>query len=93
MITLKQEPIFTVCVNGQELSGFRVIDEWEGFKKLQRGQHILIIASDKAGGQGLLPFSEAFKGFFAKEPADQYHIIMASPDLLGLLSIGSKDST
>ena len=43
-VTLKPEAtIYTITANGQELQGFTLESQWEGFKKLRRGDSVVIL--------------------------------------------------
>lgn len=83
-ITLKQEPVFTIEVNGQELTGFTVESEWEGFKKMRRGPEFVILATTKAVPAFTMVFSDLLKSFMEGKPASgEYCALMASPSLHG----------
>lgn len=81
MITLKQEPIFTLCLNGKTYPGFRITSEWEGLKKLEGNGQVLVVATTKAGG----PFADIFHGVFGNFMAcgqdAEYQPLMASAGL------------
>lgn len=82
MITLKQEPIFTLCLKGKEYPGFRIASEWEGLKKLGRADgQTLIVATTKAGGPFADIFHGVFGGFMASGRDAEYQPLMASNGL------------
>lgn len=81
-ITLQQEPIFTIQVNGQQLTGFTIESEWEGFKKLKRGDQVVILATSKAQSAVSKALGGMLKRWLDEEPAqDEFFPISASPDL------------
>lgn len=81
-ITLQQEPVYTIAVNGQELKGFTVESEWEGLKKMRRGQQFVILATTKAVPPFASIFSGILKDFMQGKPAsDEYCALLASPEL------------
>lgn len=83
MITLKQEPIFTLCLNGAEYPGFKVESEWEGFKKLQHiaADQYVIVATDKACGTFAEAIDTMFAGFLKRAPEAAYYPIACTPGL------------
>ena len=84
MITLKQEPIFTLCLNGEESPGFRIASEWEGFKRLERNEEFVIVATTKAGGPLASLFDSVFGKFVANAQPTEYFPIVATGGLHGL---------
>ena len=86
---LRQEPIFTVLCNGLELKGYRLLSEWEGFKKLEqiRTSDQIILATKKAGGPTVKAINELFGRFLSEDndTGEDFHLLMASPDVIAQL--------
>lgn len=79
-IELISEESFTVAANGKQVSGMRVVSEWEGLKKLTDSKGNTLIVTSQKG-----PFAEMFEEIFGKKMKTAM-IVMGSPDLIAALS-------
>ena len=79
-IELISEELFTVAANGKQVSGMRVVSEWEGLKKLTDSKGNTLIVTSESG-----TFSKMFEEIFGKK-INTAMIVMGSPDLIAALS-------
>lgn len=79
-IQLISEESFTVSANGKQVSGLRVVSEWEGLKKLVDAKGRSLIVTSPKG-----PFAEMLDDLIGKKLRGAM-IIMGSPELLIELS-------
>ena len=94
MIILKQEPTFTLCVNGKELPGFRVVSEWEGFVKIANGPDTIILTTTKIASV----FSDIFTPHLSKLCTDnakgnEYAPIVASKGIWEKMGMAPNENT
>jgi hypothetical protein len=82
MITIEQDPIYTLSIKGRKQPGFRLISEWEGLKKLQNTKGEVIILApckDRSWVDEMFDHSAFLRG--SKSELLEYVPVMVSPSL------------